>query len=143
MAFRASNRLPAEGYDQAKGHALGLQTRSQAWRDQLAAGPTGANVVLEIMESLKSYRAVLNEIAAIPGIAAYARAQENDETYDVVAEFQAMLATVQLAIDNVTSTFPSSTFHSIVGDVQTYQQFSVAQTANLRTRLDAIIASVE
>lgn len=147
MAFRASNSLPDVGLDRAKGLALQMRTYLQQRNTQLQSA-TGADVVLAIMSDLRSYRLEFLSISAIPGIAAHARDLENDQNYDVVAEFQAMVTAIAAAVTEIINTFPKdasgfwlATQVAADGGFQ-YRTFSPANLAQLRTRITAVIASV-
>lgn len=115
-----------------------------------AAGSALATEVLDLDIRLRRYRAELVTAAAVDGIREYAAAQSAFAGLDVVAEWNTMIG----AIDNVTAwiraNFPTST----VGGV-TYllrdtwgeagpesRSFTAAQLAPLRTRLDALAATV-
>jgi len=58
------------------------------------------------LAKLTQASADFNEIAAIPGIAEYAISQEDDPLYDVVAEFQALVAVIGIAVAALAAAFP-------------------------------------
>lgn len=128
-----------------------MKSQVQTLRDATAAGPVGGSRILDLWGFLKTERPGLVSAAATPGLAEYAREQKNktvsDPTFDVVAEFNALIA----AIDNVTgwmeANFPKDAGGFILA--QTFgasglvdRQFTSAQTAGLRTQLDALLNAI-
>ena len=147
MAFRATNILPEKGYDQAKKIATSLKRFSANRSADLVGGGDSDNV-LGTVDTMILYKTQLNAVATIPGIGDYAKEQENDPTYDVAAEFIALLALVDAVITEVVSTFPvdGSGFllaYTISPDgTQIPRTFNVAQMVDLRAALDAVDAGV-
>lgn len=147
MAFRASNSLPDVGLDRAKKLALQLKEYLQQRNVQLQS-TTGADVITAIMSDLRAYRVEFQLIAAIPGIAAHARDLENDQNYDVVAEFNTMVAAIAATITEIVNTFPKDASaywlaYQVAGDGTTiFRTFPPAALAQLRTRITAVIASI-
>ena len=147
MAFRATNILPQKGYDQAKKIATQLKNFSTKRSADLVGGGS-SDTVLGTVDTMRLFNEQLNAEASIPGIGDYAKAQEDDPTYDVAAEFIALLALIDAVITEVVSTFPvdGSGFllaYTISPDgTQIPRTFNVAAVADLRTALDAVVAGV-
>jgi hypothetical protein len=147
MAFRASNALPAYNYDRAKKLAWQLRRLTSARSAEFASGATSAQV-LSVLDNMRALKAELDEVKTTPGIAAYAKAQEDDVAYDVVAEFTAMLAAVDAVIQEIITTMPKdgSGFLLLnqfdVDGALIPRNFTAAQLANLRTLLDGVTSSV-
>lgn len=150
MAFKASNVLPEQGYRRAKQQAVSLKAYCAAKSARYAAGAS-ADDVLGTRTDLVQYRAELNSVTTIPGIAAYAQVQENDETYSVAIEFNALIALIDAVIANIELTFPVDSgptpyllekeFDGSGG--YTFRQFTGANLATLRGLLDNVVAGVE
>ncbi len=147
MAFRATNILPQKGYDQAKKIATQLKSFSTNRSADLVGGGD-SDQVLGTVDTMKLFKSQLNDVATIPGIGDYAKEQENDPTYDVAAEFIALLALIDAVITEVVSTFPvdGSGFllaYTISPDgTQIARTFNVAAMVDLRAALDAVVAGV-
>lgn len=147
MAFRASNALPAERYDRGKLLAVQLKSAVQRRSSDFQSG-AGADEIIGLADQLREYRERFNQIRQTPGIAAYAQAQENDGTYDVAAEFNAMIAAIDAAIAEILSTFPSDAQDYLLAykfnaDGSTSpRQFTGGALGGVRTALDAIAASI-
>jgi hypothetical protein len=147
MAFPASNGVLASAVILACDKAVQMKGYAQMLRNRLAAGNVGSREIIDADSTLRHYRGVFAQIAAMPGIAAEAQAQLGTPTLDVAAEFNAMNA----AIDNVTTwlraNFPvdGSGFllaYSWGATGTTDRQFTPAQTAGLQSALAALIATV-
>lgn len=106
MAFRASNILPQRGYNQARAIALDLKSYCASKAADIQANGDDTGDLLGILAKLTQASADFNEIAAIPGIAEYAISQEDDPLYDVVAEFQALVAVIGIAVAALAAAFP-------------------------------------
>jgi hypothetical protein len=112
----------------------------------MAGGSVSANAIRQLLEAFVAAKAQMQAAASVGGIAAYARAQEGDDNYDVAAEFTAMMAACTAVIDWIVANIPANG-----GYVQleqwsasgvTVRVFTTTQTAGLRARLDAFIATV-
>lgn len=109
-----------------------------------------AGIVLEIAEQLRSYRATLMTAANASGMAAWVAENVSGPGIDVAAEFTAMLAASDAVRDWVIANFPKddvapnyllretidATGHT------TERTFTAAQTAQLRTLLTALSATI-
>lgn len=147
MAFRSSQELLALALAEAVNTAADVKARSVELRDFTAANSVSANLLIEYCLFLINRRDRLNVIKVVPGLAAYARAQYDDPAYDVAAEFTAMLAKVGETIDWIVVAVPKdASGYMLVAKLtstgQTIRAFTTAQTANLRTELDELIATI-
>lgn len=146
MPFRASNQIPSKGYDEAKAEALRTRRTAEQYAATFAASGN-ADQIYGLLRLLAQHRARLQEIAAIPGLADYARAQEADAAYDVAAEFVSVIAAVESTITWMQAAIPVS-----AGYEQMYSRpngidlvprvFTSAALAPLITRLQAIASAV-
>lgn len=124
-------------------------------RDQSAASPIAGNVVLGLLDNLKEDLAYFQVIATTPGLGDYASAQYADVGYDIGADFNAFMVELQNVIDWIIANIPKADPDGVDGPEylllqsldaagnRTNRMFSSAQTAGLRTVLDALIATVE
>ena len=147
MAFRASTQIPDLALARAKSLAGALRTFAVSFSATLAAG-ANADRVLQGINTLVSHRTQLNLVKDVPGLAAYAQAQENDGTYDIVAEFTALLAIVDTAIDNTIAAIPTgpggyALLHTVAANGSiTPRTFTPAQLAGVKADVDAIVAAI-
>lgn len=146
MPFRATNIVPARGYEEAKSEAGRVRNVALQSALQFMAGGN-ADQIYDLLRTLAYHRDRLQAIAAIPGIGAYAQAQEADAGYNVAGEFTALIATI-----NSTITWMQGAIPAAGGYDQMYQRtdginlvprtFSAAALAPLVTRLQSIAAAV-
>ena len=147
MAFRASNVIPATEYDRAKRLAVQIKRLAEARSISFASGATSAEV-LSVADNLNALKAGLEAAKQTPGIAAYAASQEDDGTYDVATEFNAMLSAVDAVVANIVITLPKDAsdwllINKINADGSlTPRSFTGAQLGSLRTNLDSLAASI-
>ena len=143
MTFRASNFIPEQGYRDAKAAAVQIKSYSAAAVQRLQAS-VNADVVLMIFHDIRRFGEQLDQIKIIPGLADYAKAQETDPTYDVVAEFTALVASMDAVKANILGTFPTDGSGYLLEKkfnaqgTYDYRQFTAAQTATLRGLLDTV-----
>lgn len=147
MAFRATNILPETGYDQAKKVATQVKRFSQNRSSDLVAGGD-SDQILGTADTMLIYKEQFAALVTIPGIGDYAKEQENDPTYDVAAEFTAMLALIDAVIATVTAGFPVDASDFLLAYTfnpdgsQAPRAFTSGQTATIRAALDALDAGI-
>ena len=147
MAFRASNALPALNYDRAKKLAFQVQRLTSARSTEFSSGASSAQV-LSLLDNIRALKSQLDAVKSTPGIATYAKEQEDDPAYDVVAEFTALLAAIDAVIAEIVTTMPTdgSGFLLLnqfdVDGALIPRNFTPVQLASLRTLLDVVTASV-
>lgn len=147
MAFRASNMLPAQGLHHAKSTALQITNYLESRRAQFQ-GDTNSDVVLATFHDMRRFRDELVRVRDIPGIGEFAAQQENDETYDVAAEFGGLISALEAAMTEIRTTFPVDGDGHLLekkwaaDGTYEFRAFTGVQLSNLRARLDAVIAAV-
>jgi hypothetical protein len=149
MAFRTDGLSKA--YAKAQTEAIRIRSYASNAQNTLANNTVSANLVIGIMFEMKSAIEVWDAVAALSGIAQYARDQEDDQAYNVVAEFNAMRTEAVGVRDWIITNFPDS------GDPDNYllreqinpdgsivtRQFTSAQTSGLQTALGQLVATIE
>lgn len=147
MTFRASNVVPQTAYETVRNAAMNLKLNCQTLDAQMAASGADYSRLQGIYTFLKSARDQLVALSATPGLADYAKTQEDDPAYDVVAEFTNLVAQVNAALAWMEANIPTAvTLKSVslwqqgVSVIQT--SFNPAATAPLRTALQAIVSAV-
>lgn len=147
MAFRASNQIPAENYQRSKDLANQLKRQAQTRSATFASGAKSAEI-LAAADHLNAFKTELIAMSQTPGIVAFAKEQEDDPTYDVVAEFTALLATIDAVIAEIVSTLPADTndwllINKINADGSLApRSFTGAQLSGLRSLMDDIANAV-
>lgn len=148
MAFRATNIVPQEAYQTVKRAAIQLRVNAQAHVTQLAASGADYDFLRDIYLTQKRADAQFAALKTTPGLAQYARDQEDDPAYDVAAEFNAMQAAIANVIAWMDANVPTNvTAEPTTAWVSTTESliattFTPAQTAGLRTQLQGVVDSI-
>jgi hypothetical protein len=134
-----------EGIDS---RALKIKSYCQNLRNASAAGPIQSGQILSVFQALRQDRAALVTASSTPGLAQYAKDQKNNQTLDVVAEFNGMIAAIDQVVSWITTNFPKDAATQCLlertlgseGPIEV--TFTSAQTAGMRTQLDSLIATI-
>lgn len=146
MPFRATNTIPENAYAETKKTMVRLKGFCDTTVTNISGG-TDADVIVGTLNFLSSVHARLTALRATPGIGAYARDQENDQDYDVAAEFNAALSLLDSTLTWLRAAFPTDgngyiLVFKIVNDRLEPRTFTSTQVSTLVTRLQDISASV-
>lgn len=147
MAFRASNVIPANKYERAKQLAIQLKRFCQGRATAYQSGANGAEI-LSTVDALREIKNQLQDCASVPGIAAYAAAQEDDGTYNVAAEFTALMNAIDAAITEIVTTLPKDgSGYLLVRKINPdgtleERSFSGGALSSLRSLLTTIVSQV-
>ena len=141
MTFRATNIIPQRGYELAKARA----TKLRSWSQQMSAmcnTDLPAQQLIAILSGLSGHKNELEIAKNTNGIVAYAKDQENDPAYDVAAEFIAVLVLIDDAIAVVQATNTNVLINDWTLTGISWNSFTPAQTATLKSALDDIVAAI-
>jgi hypothetical protein len=126
--------------------AIDIKAKCTAVRAESAAGTVTSSRILGLYIDLQDAKARFNTAAAVPGLAAYAQAQTNDNAYDVAAAFTAMVAAISGTIQWITDNYPQSggflQSQAFSGTTIIDRTFTAVATAGFRTQLDSVIAAI-
>ena len=146
MVFRASNVVPQVAYQTVKGAAVQLKLNIDAIVSTLAASNASYDYLRGVYQTLERANTQFNALEATPGLADYAKIQENDPAYDVAAEFIAMQGAITTAITWMQNNVPLTVDVKPVanwGDGNLIStEFTPAQTAGFRTVLATVSAAI-
>ena len=97
-----------------------------------------------MLEQMRGFREALISLVSLGApLVAYARAQEDDDTYDLVGDYQTMLASVNTLISEASTQLSAVDVISGVSDgVPTYQSFTPAQLSGVIANLQAVDATI-
>lgn len=145
MALNVDANLPDEGFTEAMRLLRSIRAFAIRRRDEMAAGNVPSITIFDVFIHGKQVRAELVAKAAIPGIGEHAKEQFNDPSLDIGAEFNAIIAAIDDLTNSIQSLFPKDASDTYLlaqswganGPVD--RQFTSAQTATLRTKLQALI----
>jgi parvulin-like peptidyl-prolyl isomerase len=151
MAFIATQLSAAQAFDRLKTQASASKQYLATQRALMVAPSCDAQVPLSVIQHLGQVNALMSAWAGTPGLAAYAQAQYNDATYDVVAEFNNMKTAMQNAQTTLTNMFPKDAsapnpfilYQSIKADGTLLNRtFTAAQLAGAVSTIDSVIATI-
>lgn len=143
MAFRA---IHATTYDSVRSRATQLKKQAQDASTAMAAGNVSGNLVRQILDGCIVAKTEFAAAAQVSGIADYAKNQEGDPDYDVGAQFTAMTGAIDTILSTIISLIPTNSGYVLMEQWSTSgvttRQITPAQSANLRTALNAFVATV-
>lgn len=147
MAFPATQRSLALALSDARSIAVRVKDVTQTIRDIAASGPVVRERLINHMRALSQAVAQWDQIAAVPGIAQYARDQFDDQTLDIAAEFAAMRAEAVSLRDWIFANFPKqgSAWLTVSYDVNgTEAKLTIPQASLTEyvARCDALLATI-
>lgn len=129
--------------------AARLKANSAAFRAQAEAGTVKADKITEdVLRHLVVARDTFIAAAAVPNIAAYVAEMRGVTAQQVTTAFNDMLGAVNAAISWVATNIPKdASGYMLIRQIDaqgamTYRDFSPAQTAGLRTALQAVEATI-
>lgn len=148
MAFRATSSIAAGEYQRAK--QLAVQVQSLATTRSAAFTASGATYseIQTVIDNLANYSAWFDEIKTTAGILQYAKDQEDDQTYDVAAEFNALIAAIDATILQLSTDLPKDgNDWLLVNKINANgtlvpRNFTAGALATTIANLDAIAAAV-
>jgi hypothetical protein len=147
MAFRATNTLPVIAYSRFREHAVSLRSYCQGYVAELNSD-TQSGRILNLLRGLLGYRSQFTALASTPGLAQYARDQENDQGYDVVVEGSALITLVTDAALLIRNNFPVDGNGFLLAETfapdgtRVERVFTPAQTVTIQAALSAIVAQI-
>lgn len=147
MAFPASQNLLSEKLERVFLLARSTKQYAAEMSAFLSANSVSAMQILDVMENFQAAINEWNDIIADADSRAYIREQLKNDTFDVVAEFTAMRDAVQGVITWIETNFPKDAdgwiqIIKIVNGQRQIRSFAPANTAGLRTQLDAVVAGI-
>lgn len=148
MAFptNSTRRSLASALDRAQSQADSIKRIAQNNKDRMAAGTITSSGLISLLDNMIGAKAILLEASALPGMDTFANAQLGRT---IGAEFTTMMNAIDAAGAWIVTNFPKGTGGYLqaetwgVGGARVERTFSTAETANLRTLLDAVIAAID
>ena len=147
MAFptNETRRTFASALDRAQSQASSIKRIAANNRDRMASGPITAGGLFSLLDNLIGAKVQLAEAAAMPGMDEYAEAQLGQT---VSADFDAMMQAIDDATAWIIANMPKADGYlqteTLEADgTRTERSFATADTAGLRTALDAVIATID
>lgn len=145
MTFPSTGTTLADGLASARGQAANIKAICSRYATTMASTSVSSAEIFYVLDSLISAKAVFAQIAALPGIDAYAQAQLGAS---VVADFAAMNTAIQNAGAWVMTNFPKSSDNFLLAEgfnadgTRALRNFTTAQMAGLVPLLTAVSATI-
>lgn len=137
------------GWANARGAAAAIKAQAQTMLNLIAGSSVNAQQLIAIPGYAAQWLTALNQIAALPGIAAYAQAQIGNSSFDVVGAFNTMIAAIQAVSSWITTNTPKDGSGNLLvlqfnadGSLK-YSTFTSAQLSGLVTQLNALVAAID
>lgn len=132
----------------ARNTAAQIQTQCANLNAQISSGSVSAQTVINVLSTFVGLNAQLSTYSAVPGLSAYAQAQVNNPSLDVVAAFASMQSALIAVGAWIIGNFPidSSGYLQALrfngGTIQ-WATFSTAQLSGLAALLTALSATID
>lgn len=146
MAFEASSQIPTYAYERARALANRMKNFLTTQRN-IFVQSGDMDQIIEVLKKLNEYNTDFSDFSSVPGIAQYAKDQQDDQAYNVVGEFNAMVTAVVSARDWIVVNMPDDGTYLLGHTIEldgsvTPRPFTSGQLSGLVTELDAVIATV-
>jgi len=147
MVFRASTTSPQAAYATLKAAAVQLKINLVSIESHLATTFVNYDYVRDVFKTLQRANNQFTTLKTTPGIDQYAKDQEGDQTYDVVAAITAIQGAIATALTGINDQAPTTVNlippsqwgddNTMIADVLTD-----TQTTDLRGVLSLVIAEI-
>lgn len=144
MAFPAYPPL-SKHLEVAYQAARTLHTKATRAHAHMASGDVEGAFLVDIIDQLKKYRAVLQGVAAQPGMGAYAQEQYGRS---IAADFSALIAAIQDVVTTTVAELDKDGTGHLLHEViapdgsHTPVMYDPAETAPVRASLAALVATI-
>lgn len=139
----------AEAWQGIRRCATQVKQHSQSVNDASLAGAITSRTILNLVVFLADKRTEMATYAAVPGLAAYAQEQVDDDQLSISTEYAAMLTALDATRDWIVTNFPKDTDGYLLSRMLTAQgqvserTFTTASLATFRTQLQGLIANID
>lgn len=153
MSFPSSvgtkKNTQADTWQRARSVAGSIKTNAINVRDTSAAGTLSTKDAIDLATLLADAKSFFLDAMGVPGIEAYVRDQIDDQSFDLPAEFTAMMNGIDGTVTWIKVNFPQDAQGYLLA-IQftadghyTYRVLTAGQTAGLRTQLNTLIATID
>lgn len=137
-----------EALREARNLATNTKVHAQSFRDALASSDVAGEDIIRWAQRLKRVSDQFTDLAATPGLAAFAQEELGDSGLDIAAEFTAMQSAINGVLSWIASNYPTSASgyleeKQIIGGQVVLRTFAPGATAGLAAVVDALIASID
>ena len=132
MALKVKYHPPAKAHELIQAASIQLSANVASWITHLAANEATYDFLVGLPGVMTRTRTQLVDLKATPSLVAQGKTDKNDQSYDVSVEVDKLVAAIDVAVAWINANIPT--------DPAT---LSVAETAQLRTDLQAIVDEVD
>lgn len=132
-------------YKQLKGRWREIRAKAVILRTSSAAGPVTFSTVRDYYERLFDDIAFCEAMIAKFGasvLQAYARAQEDANTYNPATEYAAMRTAANAVLTHIATALPLNSAHTVSNGRVVEPSFTTVQTSTLRSLLDTLVGTI-
>ncbi len=147
MALPVREYVLDTGLQAALGKAKAIRSVVQTAKTAIDAGPsTSADQIMNLMNGIKTSRDIFTQVAALPGLLAYARNEYADATLDMPAELTAVATACDNCLSWIATNFPKDANgwllkDKIVNGVIEPRTFTPAALSGFSTQLGSLLAA--
>lgn len=147
--FQASTVTTQDAYADIRRQAVATKAFLATNRALLVAPTSSANVPIAVIRHLSDVIPRLDALAVTPGLPQYAKDQHSNQSYDVVAQYNAMKTLMVSVRDTLITMFPKDANGFLLyqtlnaSGVLVTRTFAAAQVAPAVVAIDALIASIQ
>lgn len=145
----STNPYLGQALIQVLGQAAGLKSQAQDAVAQTLAGPVDTAWIFNALDVMRAAYFNFERFKGVSGLNAYATAQVPNYAGTMTSDIAATQAAILACVDWIVTNFPKDSTNtyllaqSLAADgTRTMRSFSTAQTAGLRTQLQALIATI-
>ena len=142
-----ATQSPTHAYEALKQEARQVLAVANNAVTEFAAG-ADIDRILGVHYALRFHRGEMNRLRQIPGVVQHAKDEENDQAYDVVAEYQAMSDAIDAFTTEVETSLPDDADNYVLGwklgngTEKVPRNFSAGALATLSTLAQAVADSI-
>jgi len=146
--LRVSNNTPSVTYDRLTKNGRSLKEFTV--RVAIRLSPPGATTlnVQETLDGLNGYREYFAGITSVRGLAEFARIEESEPDYDVIAEINALLRNIDIAVASGRNAMPTDSkgneaaFRRNAAGGRDYAKITGPALATFRADIQSITATL-
>lgn len=140
MAFITNVPTLQDGFRDLLTIAKQQKAYMQTWSSALSSNIT-ADLALGWASNISTVLVRMDAVAALPGMQAYAQAQFGGGAYDVASQYATMRAAIAAILTWLQANLPPNSL-TVTSAVVAGSTFTPAQTAPLKTLIDAAVSSI-
>jgi len=116
--------------------------------ENLQDGGAPSRVILNIASRMAGFRSIMDEARTAPGMGQWVKDEIDDQSIDIIADFNTMFAALDDVIAWIVTNFPNDGTYILARSLLptgqlSERQFTSGQTAGLQSALTALAATID